>query len=140
MVDKETTVEKLKWGEMVYKFPGLINLKKLPQHVRDNYLGRNAQFLGKRTLCDDITPVYSSSADSLDLLKNFTDVAKPLARLAELDKDNGTYYIKHEYNPDGTIKKRKGMLQYVGEDGIIHHQLNGTSTVTARLSSSNPNL
>ena len=137
---EETDVEKLKWGEAVYRFPGLINLKKLPAHVRDNYLGRNAQFQGKRTLCDDITPVYSTSADSLDLLKNFTDVAKPLARLAELDKDNGTYYIKYEYNPDGTVKKRKGMLQYVGEDGIIHHQLNGTSTVTARLSSSNPNL
>ena len=137
---EETDVEKLKWGEAVYRFPGLINLKKLPLHVRDNYLGRNAQFRGKRTLYDDITPVYSTSADSLDLLKNFTDVAKPLARLAELDKDNGTYYIKHEYDANGNVKKVKGMLQYVNENNIIHHQLNGTSTVTARLSSSNPNL
>ncbi len=36
--------------------------------------------------------------------------------------------------------KVKGMLQYVGADSIIHHNLNTCATVTGRLSASNPNL
>lgn len=40
---------------------------------------------------------------------------------------------------DGCTKV-KGMLQYVGPDSIVHHNLNVTATVTARLSSSTPNL
>lgn len=136
----ETDVEKLKWGEDYYTFEGLISFSDLPTHVSDLYLSKRAEFRGKRTLADDVTPVYSTSKDSLDILSKFTDVAKPVTELAQLEKDNGTYYIAHEYNAKGDIKKTKGMLQYVGEDSIIHHQLNGTSTITGRLSSSNPNL
>ena len=137
---EDTDVEKLKWGEAIYYCDGLINLTELPQHVAEQYLGKRAEFKGKRTLCDDCTPVYSTGKDSLDLLAVFTPAAKPLKELAQLEKDNGTYYITHEYAVDGSIKHTKGMLQYVGVDGIIHHQLNGTSTITGRLSSSNPNL
>lgn len=137
---EDTDVEKRKWGEAVYVFPGLINLTTLPAHVAEQYLGKRAEFKGKRTLCDDITPVFSTGKDSLDLLATFTSVAKPLRELAQLDKDNSTYYITYEYHKDGTVKKVKGMLQFVGDDCIIHHSLNGTSTVTTRLSSSNPNL
>lgn len=137
---EDTDVEKLKWADAYYVFPGLINLTTLPAHVSEQYLGKRAEFRGKRTLCDDVTPVYSTSKDSLDLLAAFTDVAKPLKELAALDKDNSTYYITYEYNKDGSVKKIKGMLQYVGDDGIIHHSLNATSTVTTRLSSSDPNL
>jgi DNA polymerase I-like protein with 3'-5' exonuclease and polymerase domains len=32
------------------------------------------------------------------------------------------------------------MLSLVGPDGIIHHKINQTSTVTGRVSSSDPNL
>lgn len=50
-------------------------------------------------------------------------------------KDMETYYWKED--EEGTPVK--GMLTLVGDDNIIHHSLNHTSTVTARLSSSNPN-
>lgn len=136
----DTATEKLKWGEAVFQMPGLVDLSKVPSHVAEQYLGKRAEFKGKRFLCDDVTPVFSTGKDSLDLLANFTDAAKPLQRLAQLDKDNGTYYIKHKYNSDGTIKSSSGMLTCVGLDNIIHHNLNGTSTITGRLSSSNPNL
>lgn len=136
----ETDVPKLKWGEDIYEFDGLIRFSDLPIHVSEQYLSKRAEFKGKRFLTDGVTPVYSTSGDSLDLLAKFTDVAKPIANLAKLDKDNGTYYRKEEYYADGRLKKVKGMLQYVGPDGIVHHVLNNTSTITGRLSSSNPNL
>ena len=84
--------------------------------------------------------MYSTGKDSLDLLANFSELAKPLKERAQLDKDNGTYYISYEYDKDGNVKKTKGMLQFVGPDNIIHHSLNGTATVTGRLSSTSPNL
>lgn len=136
----DTSIEKLKWGEAVYTFKGLLDLSTLPSHVSEQYLGKRAEFRGKRTLCNGITPVYSTSKDSLDLLATFTDIAKPLAKLAQLDKDNGTYYLTETFNKDGSVKNQKGMLQFVGPDNIIHHSLNNTSTITGRLSSSRPNL
>ena len=132
--------EKLKWGEAYYRFKGLIDFADLPSHVSELYTAKRAEFQGKRTLCDEVTPVYSTSKDSLDILANFVGFAKPLKELAQLDKDNGTYYITTTYYPDGTVKAVKGMLQFIGEDGIIHHQLNNCATITTRLSSSAPNL
>lgn len=58
-----------------------------------------------------------------------------LAELQKLAKDLGTYYITTD--EDG---KQTGMLTLVDALGIIHHKLNMCSTVTARLSSSDPNL
>ncbi len=58
-----------------------------------------------------------------------------LAKFTKLTKDLGTYYLSV-----GTDGKQKGMLALVGEDGIIHHKINHTSTVTGRFSSSDPNL
>lgn len=80
--------------------------------------------------------VYSTSADVIEELGN-RDIPflKDLARSTSLAKDLGTYYI--------TVDERgneKGMLTLVQPDSIIHHMLNMCSTVTARLSSSNPNL
>lgn len=152
---EDTDVEKLKWGDAIYTFPGLIPIVTLPVHVQEQYVGKRAEFRGKQYLCDreveysfdgtevvlkEGTPIYSTGKDSLDLLANFTEVAKPLKELAQLEKDNGTYYITYEYNEDGSVRKSKGMLQFVNEQNIIHHQLNGCSTITSRLSSSNPNL
>lgn len=136
----ESTTEKLKWGDGCFVFKGLINLTELPEHVSSQFLGKRAEFRGKRFLCDDETPVYSTGKDALDLLANFTAVAKPLKELAQLEKDNGTFYLQYEYSANGTLKKTKGMLQYVDTDSIIHHQLNSTSTITGRLSSNSPNL
>lgn len=138
---EDTDVEKLKWDEDGrYKFPGIIKFTDMPDVLRDKYTGKRAEFQQARALPDG-TPVYSTSGDSLKALDTFGfEQAKMLMRAATLEKDNGAFYITHEYDKDGNIKKSKGMLQYVGEDGIIHHNLNQCATGTTRLSSSNPNL
>jgi len=130
----DSDVEKLKWGDKTYTFKGLINLYELPKHVQDQYLGKRAEFSGKRNLVCG-TPVYSTSGGSLDVLATYTDAAKPLKELKALEKDTGTYYLRTDDSG-----KQSGMLQYVEPDGIIHHRLNNCSTVTGRLSGSNPNL
>lgn len=129
----DTSEELLKWGVDTYTFKGLINLNDLPEHVSEQYLGKRAEFKGRQTLADD-TPVYSTGKDSLDVLANFSDAAKPIKDLATLEKDVGTYYLR----TDPKTGKQSGMLQYVEPDGIIHHQLNNCATVTGRLSSSKP--
>ena len=130
----DSNQELLKWGDKTYTFKGLINLYELPKHVQDQYLGKRAEFSGKRNLVCG-TPVYSTSGDSLDVLATYTDAAKPLKELKALEKDTGTYYLRTDDSG-----KQSGMLQYVEPDGIIHHRLNNCSTVTGRLSGSNPNL
>lgn len=130
----ETSEELLKWGDKQYTFKGLIDLQKLPPHVREQYLGKRAEFRGARELqCG--TPVYSTSGDSLDLLAAFTEAAKPLQELKTLEKDTGSFYLRVD-----SSGKKSGMLQYVEPDSIIHHQLNNCATVTGRLSGSKPNL
>ena len=129
----DSDVEKLKWGTGTYTFKGLIDLESLPAVVKEQYLGKRAEFRGKRNHSACGTPVYSTSGDSLAVLAKYTDVAKPLDRLGTIIKDTGTYYRMEK---KGVIT---GMLQYVEPDGIVHHQLNNCATVTTRLSSSKPN-
>lgn len=138
---EDTEVEKLKWDEDGrYRFPGVIKFGDMPDLLREKYTGKRAEFQQNRSLPDG-SPVYSTSGDSLKALETFGfEQAKMLMRAATLEKDNGAFYITHEYDKDGNIKKSKGMLQYVGDDGIIHHNLNQCATGTTRLSSSNPNL
>lgn len=137
---RETTTPQTKWDDTAWQFPGLIWIDQLPEHIQDNF-GDRGDWRGKRTLCDDKTPVYSTSSEVLDVLgKQGFESAKLLVRMAQLDKDNSTYYRSVELDKDGNVKKVKGMLQYVQPDGIIHHNLNLTATATGRLSSSNPNL
>ncbi|QNO11440.1 putative DNA polymerase [Acinetobacter phage Aristophanes] len=130
----DSDVEKLKWGDKQYTFKGLIDLNKLPNHVKSLYLDKRAEFRGARELVCG-TPVYSTSGDSLDVLAEHTEAAKPLKELKALEKDTGTYYLRTDANG-----KQSGMLQFVEPDGIIHHRLNNCSTVTGRLSGSNPNM
>jgi DNA polymerase I-like protein with 3'-5' exonuclease and polymerase domains len=61
---------------------------------------------------------------------------RALTSVAKMKKDLTTYYI----STDEETGESKGMLTLVGSDSIIHHSINHTSTVTARFSSSNPNL
>lgn len=76
---------------------------------------------------------YSTAADVIEALSNRNvPFLKLLAKSLKLAKDLTTYFISE----DG----EKGMLTLVNEVGIIHHMLNMCSTVTARLSSSSPNL
>lgn len=140
-VFREDTDEiKLKWEDTSVNLPGLVNLNGLPAGIKEKYVGKRAEFRGARTLCDGITPVYSTSTDALKGLKNFVPEVGLMVKLAALEKDTGTYYLRTEYNADGSVKKVKGMMQYIGPDSIVHHSLNVTATVTGRLSSSNPNL
>lgn len=81
--------------------------------------------------------VYSTAAEVIDEIKDrgipFLDA---LGKVTSLTKDLTTYYI----STDPDTGESKGMLTLVQADGIIHHMLNHTSTVTGRFSSSNPNL
>ena len=136
---EDTDVEKLKWAEIVTHLPGLVDLNKLPDVIKAKYLGKRAEYRGALTQCDD-SPVYSTAGEVLEGLKNFVPEVKRMVQLAKLEKDTGTYYLRTEYNKDGSVKEVKGMLQFVGPDNIVHHSLNTTATVTTRLSSSRPNL
>ena len=81
-------------------------------------------------------PIYSTSAEVIEKLGNRNvPFLQDLSKRAKLVKDLGTYYYEED-----TEGNRSGMLTCVGPDGIIHHGLNHTSTVTSRMSSSNPNL
>lgn len=137
---EDTSEIKLKWEDTSIMLPGLVNLNGLPAGIKEKYIGKRAEFRGARTLCDGTTPVYSTSTEALKGLKNFVPEVGLMVKLAALEKDTGTYYLRTEYNEDGSVKKTKGMMQYIGPDGIVHHSLNVTATVTTRLSSSNPNL
>lgn len=80
--------------------------------------------------------VYSTGAEIIELLgvRNIPFL-KSLAKITALRKDLTTYYITTDPK-----KGEVGMLTLVQADGIIHHMLNHTSTVTGRFSSSKPNL
>jgi len=59
-----------------------------------------------------------------------------LGKRNKAKKDLGTYY----WYEDPKTGERKGMLTLVDDEGYIHHKLNHTSTITSRLSSSDPNM
>ena len=128
----DTDEELLKWGTGTVKLDGLIKFAELPSHVSELYIGKRPEYRGAQAHKACGTPIYSTSDESLDILSKFTDLAKPLARLATLIKDTGTYYLMEKKG------KMSGMLQYVEPNGIVHHQLNNCATITGRLSSSRP--
>lgn len=140
----DTEEEKLKWEDDLYFCPGLVNIQELPEVIREKYAERG-EFRQARTLQDG-TPVYSTSTDAMEALaRQGFAFCKLVNELGALEKDTGTYYLRTEYNEDGSIKKTSGMVQYVipnhpDGSGIIHHRLNTCATVTGRLSGSNPNL
>lgn len=140
----DTEEEKLKWEEDLYFCPGLVNIQELPEVIREKYAERG-EFRQARNLQDG-TPVYSTSTDAMEALaRHGFEFCRLVNELGALEKDTGTYYLRTEYNEDGSVKKTSGMLQYVipqnpDGSGIIHHRLNTCATVTGRLSGSNPNL
>ena len=80
--------------------------------------------------------VWSTASEVIEELGS-RDVPflKVFAALQKMSKDLGTYF----YTID-EAGKEAGMLTLVDALGIIHHSLNMVATITARLSSSNPNL
>ena len=140
----DTEEEKLKWEDDLYFCPGLVNIQELPEVLREKYAERG-EFRQARNLQDG-TPIYSTSTDAMEALaRHGFEFCRLVNELGALEKDTGTYYLRTEYNEDGSVKKMSGMLQYVipqspDGSGIIHHRLNTCSTVTGRLSGSNPNL
>lgn len=82
--------------------------------------------------------VYSCDSDVMEALTARQDVpfVKVLTGVVALTKDLGTYFITH----DEKTGHDKGMLTLVHPNDIVHHTLNMCRTVTARLSSSDPNL
>ncbi len=133
---EDTDEEKLKWGEFLYQFKGLIDIKTLPEILRENFA---KEWQGKRTLrCG--TPVYSCAGEVLKALATHGFAAgESLHSIAEVTKDLGAFYLRETYNAEGQVTKRSGMMQYIQPDGFIHHQLNTCATVTGRLSASRPN-
>ena len=81
--------------------------------------------------------IYSTAANIIEeLAVRNIPFLKMLAQRQKMQKDLGTYFWMEDKNG-----QRKGMLTLVNEqDGLIHHKLNHTSTVTSRLSSSDPNM
>lgn len=80
--------------------------------------------------------VWSTSSEVVEELANSgVPFLKAYAELMAMSKDLGTYYYTKD---DKGVEK--GMLTLVDAHGLIHHKLNMCSTVTARLSSSDPNL
>lgn len=130
-----------KLADAAFLFKALVPIDELPKHIRENFDPKRGDWVGKRMLCDGLTPVYSTSGEVLEVLaKHGFEAANVLHRMAQLTKDNSTYYRNVEYAADGSVKNVKGMLQYVQPDGIVHHSLNVCATATGRLSASTPNL
>lgn len=114
----DLTKQKFRNEDMLFEFPG--------------YTTPDAAWASKSD-----EGVYSTAAEVIEALSlRNLPFTKALGRRADLHKDLSTYYI----TTDEKTGESKGMLTLVGPDGLIHHKLNMTNTVTGRLSSSDPNL
>ena len=101
------------------------------------YTTPNPEWQGALTDAHD-NPVYSTNDGVItELGSRDIPFLKAMAARSSLVKDLGTYYVRY----DPKSRDYKGMLTCVlPGTHIVNHSLNHTSTVTSRLSSSNPNL
>lgn len=123
-------------GEYKTKMVDVPDLTK-PKGAKQDFLYRFPRITEPKKEWETSAPgVYSVSSEVIEKLGN-RDIPflKDLSRQEALAKDLGTYYITTDKKGE-----EKGMLTLVQPDGLIHHSLNHTSTVTGRFSSSNPNL
>ena len=118
-------------GELKVKFQDFF-------HPLPGYVDAKEHEIKKGSHTDGLDgPVYSTDSDTVELLGNLdVPFLKAMSRKATLDKEIGTYYVTADKK--GNLK---GMLTCVQpHDKVIHHALNHTSTITSRLSASNPNM
>ncbi|ANS06219.1 DNA polymerase [Phage MedPE-SWcel-C56] len=116
------------WGELKTKIQDFFY--ELPQITAPDpkWKTKNVDGAGK--------PLYGTGADIIaSLSKRGIPFLENMGKLQALDKEIGTYYMRY----DPRKKEHVGMLTCVMDDGIVHHSLNHTSTVTSRLSANNPN-
>jgi len=105
--------------------------------MRDNWYKFPGYTKPKDEWATSTEGLYSTSSEVIEELGTSNiPFLKTLGEVARFAKDLGTYYI----TTDEKTGESKGMLTLVGSDSIIHHKINHTSTVTARFSSSDPNL
>lgn len=115
---------KIKWQDYFYDLDGFVDKSTVP----DSWKTKNNDGAGN--------PLYSTSSDMIEeLAKRDIPFLQAMGKLQALTKEIGTYYIRY----DEKKKEHVGMLTCVMDNGIVHHSLNHTSTVTTRLSSNNPN-
>ena len=133
-----------KWGEVLFKLPGLLRPKdRRAKEIADNLVWedvrRKGDWVSKRTLADG-TPVFSTAGEVLDILaaRQIPGVVE-IAERAKAQKDLGTYYLIEELDEEGNVIGQSGMMQFIQPDNVVHHTINMTSTETTRLSSARPN-
>lgn len=131
----------LRAGEPKTKKVKVRDLDKPKSRMEDFHYVFKGYVPGQRRWLGD-SGFYSTSADVIEELVLTTDVPflKVMGELGSVTKELGSYYQVDELDAQGNVKRSKGLLPLVGPDGIVHHKINHTSTVTTRLSSSDPNL
>lgn len=119
--------------------PGELKVKKQDFfHEMPGYTEPEAEWKSDSMTDGAGKPIYSTASEIIDQITN-RDIPflKALGDVNRLTKEIGTYYVK----VDPKTGEKKGMLTCVQPwDHTVHHKLNHTSTVTSRLSSSDPNL
>lgn len=82
-------------------------------------------------------PLYKTDGDTIEILSNMgVPFCDALVEYFALDKEINTYFLSRDKQGNLT-----GMFVCIDPDTyIIHHSLNHVSTITSRLSSSDPNL
>lgn len=115
---------KVKYQNFFYKLDGLTTPK-------DEWKGSLTDGMGG--------PVYGTGSDIIEELGVTTDIPflKAFSLQQAILKELGTYYMRY----DEKKKEHVGMLTCVDPvSHMVNHSLNHTSTITTRLSSSNPNM
>lgn len=113
---------KVKYQEFLHSFPGFTE-------PLDEWKGSLEDGAGD--------PVYSTASEVVEAITATAEVPflKDLGEVNRLTKEIGTYYFVQDEKGE-----KKGMLTCVMKNGFLHPKLNHTSTITTRLSSSDPNL
>lgn len=114
---------KFKIQEFTFRFPGYVSPKM-------EWAGSLEDAEGQ--------PIYATNEDVIEELGSYgVPFLVSLLKHQTIMKDLGTYYARY----DPKKKVWVGLLTCVmPETHMVHHKLNHTSTVTTRLSSSDPNL